>query len=247
MGYESTPVKQIKAIFEITEPLHRDSKLGEVITFKCKEKVPEPIDWLELKSLHFFKDSEILKNNQGSLFKLNEEEFEAIQAMIDAQKEALQSEDILIPYERKDALKDLFINDEKFDEIIDTLRYKKNIILQGAPGVGKTFIARRLAHLMLGTRDDSTIQMIQFHPSYSYEDFEQGIKPCPDSGKFIVQDGIFHRFCERAASDSDKPYFLIIDEINRGNLGKILGELMMLIETDKRGQDSNCCIHAGLQ
>ena len=171
VGYESTPVKQVKAIFEITESLHRDTKLGEIISFKMKEKFPDPIDWLELKSLHFFKDSEILKNNQGSLFKLTEEEFEAIQAMIDAQKEALQSEDILIPYERKDALKDLFIDDEKFDEIIDTLHYKKNIILQGPPGVGKTFIAKRLAYTQKGTQDDSRIKMVQFHQSYSYEDY----------------------------------------------------------------------------
>ena len=136
-------------------------------------------------------------------------------------------------YTLDQALTEIFMERPQLETILRRLRDKKNIILQGAPGVGKTFIARRLAHLMLGTRDDSTIQMIQFHPSYSYEDFVQGIKPCPDSGKFIVQDGIFHRFCERAASDNDKPYFLIIDEIN---LGKILGELMMLIETDKRGQ-----------
>ena len=96
IGYESTPIKQVRAVLEIVKPLHRDVKLGEVISFKLKERTPEPIDWAELKSLHFFKDSEVLKGNQGSLFKITEEEFEAIQAMIDAQKEAIQNEDILI-------------------------------------------------------------------------------------------------------------------------------------------------------
>ena len=244
VGYESTPVKQVKAIFEITEPLHRDTKLGEVISFKIKEKFPEPIDWLELKSLHFFKDSEILKNNQGSLFKLTEEEFEAIQAMIDAQKEALQSEDILIPYERKDALKDLFIEEDKFDEIIDTLRYKKNIILQGPPGVGKTFIAKRLAYTQIGTQDDSRIKMVQFHQSYSYEDFIQGLRP-DDSGGFKLKNGVFYEFCRQAQRNSGIDHFFIIDEINRGNLSKIFGELLLLIESDKRGRANEMALTYG--
>lgn len=139
-------------------------------------------------------------------------------------------------YDKAAALSELFMEESTLDTILRRLADKKNIILQGAPGVGKTFAARRLAHLMLGNKDDSVIEMIQFHQSYSYEDFVQGIRPHKDSGKFLVANGIFHRFCERAASDRDKPYFLIIDEINRGNLSKILGELMMLIETDKRDQ-----------
>ncbi|MES2516564.1 MAG: AAA family ATPase [Bacteroidota bacterium] len=244
IGYESTPVKQIKAVFEITEPLHRDSKLGEVITFKMKERVPQSIDWAELKFLYFFKDSEILKNNQGSLFRLTEEEFEAIQAMIDAQKESIQTEDILIPYERKDALKDLFIEDSKFDEIIDTLHYKKNIILQGPPGVGKTFIAKRLAYTLMGTQDDSRIKMVQFHQSYSYEDFIQGLRP-DDSGGFKLKNGIFYEFCRQAQRNSGVDHFFIIDEINRGNLSKIFGELLLLIESDKRGRANEMALTYG--
>lgn len=235
IGYESTPIKQIKAIFEITEPLHRDSKLDEVISFKLIDKIPEPIDWSELKAIHFFKDSDILKNNQGSLFKLNEEEFEAIQAMIDAQKESLHHEDILIPYEKKEALNDLFIDDDKFDDIIDTLKYKKNIILQGPPGVGKTFIAKRLAYTLIGTQDDSRIKMVQFHQSYSYEDFIQGLRP-DDNGGFKLKNGVFYDFCRQAQRNSGIDHFFIIDEINRGNLSKIFGELLLLIESDKRGR-----------
>lgn len=244
VGYESTPVKQVKAILEITESLHRDVKLGEVISFKIREKVPEPIDWLALKSLHFFKDSEILKNNQGSLFKLTEEEFEAIQAMIDTQKASLQGEDVLIPYERKDALKDLFIEDEKFDEIMDTLHYKKNIILQGPSGVGKTFIAKRLAYARIGTQDDSRIKMVQFHQSYSYEDFIQGLRP-DDEGGFKLKNGVFYEFCRQAQRHAGIDHFFIIDEINRGNLSKIFGELLLLIETDKRGRANEMALTYG--
>ena len=244
VGYESTPVRQIKAIFEITEPLHRNIKLGEVISFKINEKSPQPIDWAELKSLHFFKDSDILKNNQGSLFKLTEEEFEAIQAIIDAQKEDLHSDEVLIPYEQKDALKDLFIDDDKFDEIIETLRYKKNIILQGPPGVGKTFIAKRLAYTQIGTQDDSRIKMVQFHQSYSYEDFIQGLRP-DDSGGFKLKNGVFYEFCRQAQRNSGIDHFFIIDEINRGNLSKIFGELLLLIESDKRGRANEMALTYG--
>jgi 5-methylcytosine-specific restriction protein B len=101
--------------------------------------------------------------------------------------------------------------------------------------VGKTFIARRLAYLMMGVEDRSRLQMVQFHQSYAYEDFIQGYRP-NDEGRFTIKPGIFYEFCRKAQRDQDNEYFFIIDEINRGNLSKIFGELMMLIEHDKRGQ-----------
>ncbi|WP_052354144.1 AAA family ATPase [Flectobacillus major] len=235
IGYESTPIKQIKAILEITEPLHFDPQFGETIGFTIKDKIPQPIEWAELKQIHFFKDSEILKNNQGSLFKLTEDEFEAIQAMIDLQKESSHRENIVIPYEKNDALTDLFLNDDKFDDIIDTLRYKKNIILQGPPGVGKTFLAKKLAYTLIGTQDDSRLKMVQFHQSYSYEDFIQGLRPDGDGG-FKLKNGIFYEFCRLAQRNAGIDHFFIIDEINRGNLSRIFGELLLLIESDKRGR-----------
>ena len=113
------------------------------------------------------------------------------------------------------------------------LRAKKNIILQGAPGVGKTFAAKRLAYSMMGVKDVSRVMLIQFHQSYSYEDFIEGYRP---SGQgFELVKGAFYSFCKKAADDEDNEYFFIIDEINRGNLSKIFGELFMLIESDKRG------------
>ena len=126
-----------------------------------------------------------------------------------------------------------FISEEKFNEVVELLFRKKNIILQGAPGVGKTFLARKIAYQLIGQMKDENIETVQFHQSYSYEDFMQGIRPTT-SGEFKVRNGIFYNFCERAKENAEETYVFIIDEINRGNLSKIFGELMMLIESDKR-------------
>jgi MoxR-like ATPase len=136
-------------------------------------------------------------------------------------------------YTIDDVMNGLFLPRAEVEEILTALSRKKNVLLQGPPGVGKTYIARRLAHALIGQHDDSRVEMIQFHQSYSYEDFIQGYRPSKDG--FIRRDGIFYDFCNRARLDRDRPFVFIIDEINRGNLSKIFGELMMLIEHDKRG------------
>lgn len=126
-----------------------------------------------------------------------------------------------------------FISEDKFNEIVDLLLRKKNVILEGAPGVGKTFLARKVAYQLMGEVKDENIEMVQFHQSYSYEDFVQGIRPIAN-GEFKTRDGIFYEFCAKALTNPKEPFVFIIDEINRGNISKILGELMMLIEANKR-------------
>lgn len=138
-------------------------------------------------------------------------------------------------YTKQDALADLFMPEDKLDTIIESLKRKKNIILQGAPGTGKTFVARRLAYLLMGVADETRAPMVQFHQSTCYEDFIQGYRPDGEGG-FELKDGAFYTFCQDAIAEKDKSFVFIIDEINRGNLSKIFGELMMLIEPDKRDE-----------
>lgn len=137
------------------------------------------------------------------------------------------------PYTKEDFLSEVFMPEEEYDKLSGILRIKKNIILQGVPGVGKTFVAKRIAFSMMGVKDVERVMMVQFHQSYSYEDFIMGFRPSTDG--FELKRGAFYNFCKKAEIDGDNDYFFIIDEINRGNLSKIFGELFMLIENDKRG------------
>lgn len=136
-------------------------------------------------------------------------------------------------YTRDNFLAEVYMPPERYDTLVEVLRRKKNIILQGAPGVGKTFAARRLAWSLMGAKDEGRIELVQFHQSYAYEDFIMGYKPA--GGGFALQHGIFYRFCEKAASRPEQDFFFLIDEINRGNMSKIFGELLMLIEKEYRG------------
>jgi DNA polymerase III delta prime subunit len=138
-------------------------------------------------------------------------------------------------YSIDDALSGLFIPKDTFTRLVETWKSKKNLILQGAPGVGKTFVARRLAYALMGYKDPTRVRTVQFHQSYGYEDFVLGYRPSKTG--FSLREGVFLNFCARALEDPAEVYVLIIDEINRGNLSKILGELMLLIEPDKRGPD----------
>ena len=138
-------------------------------------------------------------------------------------------------YTKDDFLNDVFITEEQYDHLKSLLEKKKNIILQGAPGVGKTYCAKRLAYSMMEEKDDNRICVVQFHQSYSYEDFIEGYKPYENT--FKIRKGIFYNFCKKAKVDPDKKFFFIIDEINRGNLSKIFGELLMLIENNYRGEE----------
>ncbi|MCL2388724.1 MAG: AAA family ATPase, partial [Defluviitaleaceae bacterium] len=134
----------------------------------------------------------------------------------------------------EDFLNEVFLEPAQYETLIAILKAKKNLILQGAPGVGKTFAARLLAYSILGEKDTSRVTMVQFHQSYSYEDFIMGFRPTKDG--FELSQGPFYTFCKTAQDDLERDYFFIIDEINRGNLSKTFGELLMLIENNKRGE-----------
>ena len=151
----------------------------------------------------------------------------------DTSEDVEEVEKLYSSYTKSDFLDDVFMSEEEYEKLKTILNYKKNVILQGAPGVGKTYTAKRLAYSLMGEKNIERVKMVQFHQSYSYEDFIMGFRPS-DNG-FELRKGAFYHFCKKAEPDASNDYFFIIDEINRGNLSKIFGELFMLIENDKRG------------
>lgn len=228
IGYEATPTKQIVALLEIA----REND-GQSIWFKKTETLGTPINYSELKTDEVLKNMEFFVNPNGSLFKMTEEEYNIVMEYV-REANPVQTTVDKPQYTKKDFLKDVFMEESGFDTLKALLLRKKNIILQGAPGVGKTFAAKRLAYAIMGEVDDDRIEQVQFHQNYSYEDFMMGYKPNEEGG-FYMRTGSFYNFCKRAAADdAGVPYFFIIDEINRGNLSKIFGELLMLIENDYR-------------
>lgn len=230
IGYESTPVKAIVCICEVERELEND-----LIAFKKIEQLVNPIPFSTITTIPKIQNMEALKNAQGSLFKLTKEEYDVIYDVI-RKKNTPSLKEKYNKYDHNKFLKEVFIEKSKYKEICDLLIKKKNIILQGAPGVGKTFMAKKIAYSLIGEENKDRIEFVQFHQSYSYEDFIEGFRPTK-SGKFILENGIFYNVCKKAEKEPNNNFYLIIDEINRGNLSKIFGELLMLIENDKRGKE----------
>lgn len=126
------------------------------------------------------------------------------------------------------------------DQLVERVKAKKNLVLQGPPGTGKTWLAKRLAYALIGSKDPKLtrhrLRMVQFHPSYSYEDFVCGWRPKGAGGLALVN-GIFLEFVEAAKAEPDRPFVLVIEEINRGNPAQIFGEMLTLLENSKRNRE----------
>lgn len=229
IGYESTPTKQIVALAEVAK-----ANDGKRIIFKKTESLPSPIDFSTFRPIPDLSEMEYLKNSQGSFYKLTEDEFNTLMDVIREYNPKVEEKNNA-KYTEDDFLNEVYLPKESYRRMKALLLSKKNIILQGAPGVGKTYSAKRLAYSIMGEKDPSRVEFIQFHQSYAYEDFIMGYKPNEEGG-FYLKKGVFYNFCKKVKADPDRPYFFIIDEINRGNMSKIFGELLMLIENDYRGE-----------
>ena len=235
IAYESTPKLQIVALGRVVSETD-----GEVLSIRKTEELLSPIPYDDILNNPLLKESEPVKNRcQGSLFLLTKDEYEEIMRLVretnpepTTEDEEDESEEYA-PYSDEDFLKKVCMNRDAYEQLKALLLRKKNLILQGAPGVGKTFAAKRLAYAIMGEKNRDRVKVVQFHQNYSYEDFVLGYKP-NENGGFDLKEGIFYQFCRKAATDKEHKYFFIIDEINRGNLSKIFGELLMMIEKGYR-------------
>ena len=227
IGYESSPVMKVVALAEITQESD-----GEKILVSKTEQLENPIAYKALKECPELQNFKAFNTRYGTLFKVEEEEYNFIIDII-REENPLKPKEDLFRYTKKDFLADVFMPEQEYDDMESLVREKKNVIFQGAPGVGKTYAAEKLAFSMMGKKDNSRIVKIQFHQNYSYEDFIMGYRP--EGNEFKLKYGIFYQFCQKAENDPNNEYFFIIDEINRGNLSKIFGELLMLIEKEYRG------------
>lgn len=138
------------------------------------------------------------------------------------------------PYTVADVVKEgCFLDASVIEGLVHTLRGKKNLILQGPPGTGKTWLGKRLAYALMGKRDETKLRVVQFHPNLSYEDFVRGWRPS-SQGKLEIADGVFMEAVKAAAAAPGEAWVVVIEEVNRGNPAQIFGEMLTLLEADKR-------------
>lgn len=151
-----------------------------------------------------------------------------------ARKAPKQTERAMLPAVSQGLADELFMPVGPLQELVDLLNQRRQVVIYGPPGTGKTFVAKKLAERLAGAQDPSRVRLVQFHPSYAYEDFFEGFRPVENDGQahFALQDGPLKLMAAEAAKAENrgKPYVLIIDELNRANLAKVFGELYFLLE-----------------
>ena len=190
------------------------------------------VDWsrADVPRAELGQDLQTFLNYPRTVRRLQDEQAELhISAMLDeVQIPSIQ------PYNVADIVAEgCFLDESSLSAILDRLKLKKNLILQGPPGTGKTWLAKKLAFALLRQKDDNRVNQFQFHPNLSYEDFIRGYRP-DGEGRLTLVDGPFLKLIEEAKADTSNDYVMVIEEINRGNPAQILGEMLTLLEADKR-------------
>jgi MoxR-like ATPase len=200
--------------------------------------VEPPLSRHQIQTVPGLSDLSILKQPQGTNFIVTPAEAEAIEELLSETKESTNMEP---PAPLSESLyaqlcRETFLPESFFADCEHLLETQKQIILQGAPGTGKTFVAEKLAAWWAGALERT--RTVQFHESYGYEDFVKGIKPVynPDKEETLFRptEGVFLSFCDSARKGSGDRYVLVIDEINRAKVSRVFGELLYLLEYRNR-------------